>query len=96
MYVDSYCGDQAKVSRSAGEMLAPVVELGLEISQLRELTGRTAPTVITYNALISACAYAGQWRRALDVFEKDMPHAGVDPSRVSHVSLQDALWAGRQ
>ena len=47
MYVDSYCGDQAKVSRSAGEMLAPVVELGLEISQLRELTGRTAPTVIT-------------------------------------------------
>ena len=47
MYVDSYCGDQAKVSRSAGEMLVPVVELGLEISQLRELTGRTAPTVIT-------------------------------------------------
>ena len=47
MYVESYCGDLAKVSRSAGEMLAPVVELGLEISQLRELTGRTAPTVIT-------------------------------------------------
>merc|ERR1712079_399293 len=37
MYVDSYCGDQAKVSRSAQEMLAPVVELGLQISQLREL-----------------------------------------------------------
>ena len=47
MYVDSYCRDQDKVSRSAGEMLAPVVELGLEISQLRELTGRTEPTVIT-------------------------------------------------
>ena len=47
MYVDSYCGDQTKVSRSAWEMLAPVLELGLEISQLRELTGRTEPTVIT-------------------------------------------------
>ena len=47
MYVDSYCGDQAKFSRSAGEMLAPVVELGLRISQLRELTGRTEPSVIT-------------------------------------------------
>ena len=47
MYVDSYCGDQAKVSRSAQEMLAPVVELGLQISQLRELTGRQQPTVVT-------------------------------------------------
>ena len=47
MYVDSYCSDPAKVSRSAGEMLAPVVQLGLEISQLRELTGRQEPTVVT-------------------------------------------------
>ena len=47
MYVDSYCSDQAKVTRSAGEMLAPVVQLGLEISQLRELTGRQEPTVVT-------------------------------------------------
>ena len=47
MYVDSFCGDQSQVSRSAGEMLAPVVQLGLEISQLRELTGRQAPTVVT-------------------------------------------------
>jgi len=54
------------------------------------------PTVITYNALISACAYVGQWRRALVVSDKDMPHAGVHPDRVSHTSLQDALWAGRQ
>ena len=45
--MDSYCSDQAKVSRSAGEMLGPVVQLGLEISQLRELTGRLEPTVVT-------------------------------------------------
>lgn len=47
MYVDSYCSDEDKVSRSAQEMLAPVVQLGLQISQLRELTGRQEPTVIT-------------------------------------------------
>merc|ERR1711918_178678 len=47
MYVDSYCGEESHISRSAGEMLAPVVQLGLEISQLRELTGRQEPTVIT-------------------------------------------------
>ena len=47
MYVDKYCGDRDKFTRSAGDMLAPVVELGLKISQLRELTGRTEPTVIT-------------------------------------------------
>ena len=47
MYVDSYCSDQGAVTRSAQEMLAPVVTLGLEISQLPQLTGRQQPTVIT-------------------------------------------------
>ena len=47
MYMDKYYRDQDKFTRSAGEMLSQVVELGLEISQLRELTGRTEPTVIT-------------------------------------------------
>lgn len=47
MYVDSYCSDQSKVSLAAGDMLAPVVELGLTISQLTTLTGRDKPTVIT-------------------------------------------------
>ena len=47
MYVESYCGDRVKFFMSAQEMLAPLVELGLQISKLRELTGRTQPTVIT-------------------------------------------------
>merc|ERR1719300_1021715 len=47
MYVDSLCGDQSQVSRSAQEMLTPVVSLGLEISQLTQFTGRQEPTVIT-------------------------------------------------
>ena len=57
---------------------------------------RVTPTVITYSALISACANAGQWRQALDLFEKDMPRTGAHPDVASHISLQDALWAGRQ
>ena len=55
-----------------------------------------APSVITYSALISACVKAGESDRALDLVEKDMPRTGVDPDRVSHNVLQDALWAGRQ
>ena len=47
MYVDSYEKDPAKLFGSAQEMLGPCVEVGLVISQLRELTGRTQPTVIT-------------------------------------------------
>ena len=47
MYVDSYCNDPAKMLKSAQEMLKPAVEVGLVISQLRELAGRQEPTVIT-------------------------------------------------
>jgi len=47
MYVDSYCNDPDKMLKSAQEMLKPAVEVGLVISQLRELTGRQEPTVIT-------------------------------------------------
>jgi len=47
MYVDSYESDPEKLFGSAQEMLAPCVEVGLQISQLRELTGRQQPTVIT-------------------------------------------------
>lgn len=37
--VSAFCCEQ--------EMLKPLVEIALQISKLRELTGRTAPTVIT-------------------------------------------------
>jgi len=47
MYVDSFCDDKDKLTMSAQEMLKPAVEVGLQISQLRELTGRQEPTVIT-------------------------------------------------
>ncbi|XP_013419467.1 phosphoglucomutase-1 [Lingula anatina] len=47
MYIDSYESDQAKLNGDAQEMLKPLVEIALQISQLRELTGREKPTVIT-------------------------------------------------
>jgi len=47
MYVDSYESNPDKLFGSAQEMLGPCVEVGLQISQLRELTGRVEPTVIT-------------------------------------------------
>jgi len=47
LYVDSYENDETKIFGSAQEMLAPCVQVGLEISQLTKLTGRDAPTVIT-------------------------------------------------
>merc|ERR1719319_1936243 len=47
MYVDSYEKAKDNLLLSAQDMLAPAVEVGLVISQLRELTGRKEPTVIT-------------------------------------------------
>jgi len=47
MYVDSYCNKPDQILLSAQEMLKPAVEVGLQMSQLRELTGRKEPTVIT-------------------------------------------------
>ncbi|XP_035698303.1 phosphoglucomutase-1-like [Branchiostoma floridae] len=47
MYVDSYETDAAKQKLDAQVMLKPLVEIALKLSQLRELTGRDQPTVIT-------------------------------------------------
>jgi len=47
MYVDSYCNSGEDLLASAQQMLKPAIEVGLMISQLRELTGRKEPTVVT-------------------------------------------------
>jgi phosphoglucomutase len=47
MYVDTYENDKANQTKSAGEMLAPCIDVALQISQLVKFTGRTEPTVIT-------------------------------------------------
>lgn len=45
MYIDSY--EKDNVLGKASEMLKPLINIALEISDLQKFTGRTAPTVIT-------------------------------------------------
>ncbi|XP_046399771.1 phosphoglucomutase [Ischnura elegans] len=47
LYVDSYESDLSKHNLSAQVMLKPLVEIALELSSLRQFTGRQEPTVIT-------------------------------------------------
>ncbi|XP_034193786.1 phosphoglucose mutase 1 [Osmia lignaria lignaria] len=47
VYVDSYENDAASLNKNAQDVLKPLVNIALEMSKLREFTGRDAPTVIT-------------------------------------------------
>ena len=47
MYVDSYEQDKENYFKAAGEMLRPCILVALQISKLKEFTGRDEPTVIT-------------------------------------------------
>lgn len=47
MYVDSYEADEANQLKNADEMLAPCIDVALQISKLKEFTGREKPNVIT-------------------------------------------------
>lgn len=47
LYIDSYENDAAKYELDAQVVLRPLIEIALEISKLREFTGRNEPTVIT-------------------------------------------------
>ena len=47
MYVDTYEADKINQLKSAAEMLAPCIDVALQISKLPAFTGRDKPTVIT-------------------------------------------------
>merc|ERR1712156_1406048 len=47
LYVDTYEAEKDKMTKNAAEMLAPCIEVALQISKLPSYTGRNAPTVIT-------------------------------------------------
>lgn len=47
LYVDTYEADKEKQTKSAAEMLAPCIDVALQISKLPSYTGRNEPTVIT-------------------------------------------------
>lgn len=46
-YIEKYEKEEDKLDQVPSEALAGLVALGLKLSQLRELTGRENPTVIT-------------------------------------------------
>ncbi|KAJ4710023.1 Phosphoglucomutase [Melia azedarach] len=47
LYIEQYEKDPSKTGRDSQEALAPLVEVALKLSKMEELTGRSAPTVIT-------------------------------------------------
>ncbi|XP_060629641.2 phosphoglucomutase-1 isoform X3 [Anolis sagrei] len=47
LYIDSYEKDAPKIYEDPQVMLAPLISIALNLSQLHERTGRTGPTVIT-------------------------------------------------
>ena len=47
MYIEQYSSDQAMHKKDAQEALGDIIKLALELSKLKEHTGRDKPTVIT-------------------------------------------------
>jgi len=47
LYVESYEPDPARQGTDTQQALAPLLHIALRLSELRERTGRDAPTVIT-------------------------------------------------
>eukprot|EP00111_Clytia_hemisphaerica_P008403 TCONS_00024536-protein len=47
LYIESYCNEDSKLKTPTQEMLKPLVDMALKISNLVLLTGRSEPTVIT-------------------------------------------------
>ena len=47
LYVDCYESDSSKFRADAQQVLKPLIDIALNVSKLKEFTGRDAPTVIT-------------------------------------------------
>ncbi|XP_057300218.1 phosphoglucomutase-1-like [Hydractinia symbiolongicarpus] len=47
IYVESYVTDSTKLKDDTQEVLKPLVDIALELTKLKSITGRTEPTVIT-------------------------------------------------
>lgn len=47
LYIEGYENDKATFKQSPQDVLKPLIDIALQLSQLRELTGREEPTVIT-------------------------------------------------
>lgn len=47
LYVDCFESDSSKFRADAQQILKPLIDIALQVSKLKEYTGRDAPTVIT-------------------------------------------------
>jgi len=47
LYVDCYEDNKVVLRKDAQEVLKPLIEIALSLSQMKEFTGRSSPTVIT-------------------------------------------------
>lgn len=47
LYIEQYTNDASMYEKDAQDVLAPIIKVALELSQLAKLTGREQPTVIT-------------------------------------------------
>ncbi|XP_076441132.1 phosphoglucomutase-1-like [Babylonia areolata] len=47
MYIEGYESDRVLFEKDSQEVLQPLITIALQISKLKELTGRDKPTVIT-------------------------------------------------
>lgn len=47
MYIEQYSDDESKYGMDAKEALGPIINTALELSKLKEHTGREEPTVMT-------------------------------------------------
>lgn len=47
LYIEKYSTDPADLDKDAAEALGPLINVALDLSRLREFTGRDKPTVIT-------------------------------------------------
>jgi len=47
VYIEKYEADEKKLDQETADALKPLIKIALEISKMKELTGREKPTVIT-------------------------------------------------
>ena len=47
LYIEQYSADTATHGKDAQDVLKNIIDLALDVSQLKKLTGREKPTVIT-------------------------------------------------
>jgi len=47
LYIEQYTNDKARLQEDAQEALAEITKVALDLSKLKEFTGRDKPTVIT-------------------------------------------------